>query len=510
LAPWPGGWWRLADIVELELDLTWAILRWAVQHDQDLLFNFWQMNRDAVVRGGSEAPYGFAFSPIQFDSGSAARLTELLRAGGVELSFVPGPIEIEGRSYPAGAHLVSAAQPFRPFILEMLDSPPYPMIGEGTDGEPIRPYDVTAWHLPSLLGVEVQRLVQSESLPLLASSAGESPQLAPAPAARFSLSARDNASYRVVNELLVRGATVKRVVRAQSNLRAGDFLIEHGDQNAAAESLRAAGARGVPLECDECWEQGEPHSAVRIGLYSPWGGSMDEGWTRLLLDRYGFAHERLRPEDFRDKRKGDGAKLAERLPVLIFPSVSAKELREGEQGEEASLHEPRWPDRYQGGLSGAEVQDRLLEYLRAGGRIVALDASTDWLIDELRLPVRVELQDLDRTKFYAPGTLVRAQLDLEHRLTWGSPGELAVYFAAGRAFRPLPWAEPTAVIARYAEQEPRVAGFLVGEREMAGRPCWIEIPVGSGRVILFGFSPQHRAQTEATFKLLFASILADN
>jgi hypothetical protein len=402
---------------------------------------------------------------------------------------------------------VPAAQPFRPFLLEMLDSPPYPMIGDGADGEVIRPYDVTAWHLPSLLGVEVQELTRLESVQSSSHSSAQPPPPSIARARRFSLSARDLASYAAVNGLLAQGAEVRRVERDEAGLRRGDFLVQCDDVAAAQAILRQAKAASLALECDACWRPARPLLPVRVGLYSPWGGSMDEGWTRLVLDRYGFAHERLRNADFRDQREGDGAKLAQRLPVLLFASISAKVLREGEQGEKASLHAPRWPARYQGGLSGGGSKERLLEYLRAGGRIVALDAACDWLIDELGLPVQVELRDLPREEFYAPGTLVRVRLDASHRLTFGSPDQLAVYFAAGRAFRPQPWAQPTSVIARYSEHDLRVAGFLVGERIMAGRPCWLEIPVGEGRVSLFGFSPQHRAQTEATFKLLFASLL---
>jgi hypothetical protein len=62
------------------------------------------------------------------------------------------------------------------------------------------------------------------------------------------------------------------------------------------------------------------------------------------------------------------------------------------------------------------------------------------------------------------------------------------------------------VIARYGAKDLLVSGWLEGERVIAGRPATLEAAVGAGRVILIGFPAQHRAQSHATFRLLFNSI----
>ena len=148
----------------------------------------------------------------------------------------------------------------------------------------------------------------------------------------------------------------------------------------------------------------------------------------------------------------------------------------------------------------------MAEFTEAGGTVLALGASCAFVAEELGLPLEVQLEDLPRTEFHAPGTLVRARVEANHPLTWGLPAELAVYLPGGRTFRPRAWSRPTDVPVLYAKQDLRVSGFLVGEELMAGRPAVLDIPLGEGRVVLFAFAPQHRAQTEASFKLLFNAL----
>ncbi len=126
LDPWPGGWWRLRDIITLQKDLSFSLLAYAAREKEQLLFNFYRMNADAVRRGQSEAPFGFVVGADQHDEGAAHRLAELLLDEGIQLRWLDGPAEVAGRRYPRGAYLIDAAQPFRPFLMEMLDPPSIP------------------------------------------------------------------------------------------------------------------------------------------------------------------------------------------------------------------------------------------------------------------------------------------------------------------------------------------------------------------------------------------------
>jgi hypothetical protein len=79
------------------------------------------------------------------------------------------------------------------------------------------------------------------------------------------------------------------------------------------------------------------------------------------------------------------------------------------------------------------------------------------------------------------------------------------YFINSSAFE-VTDGERVSVVARYAQQNVLRSGWLLGEARIAGRVALAEVPMGRGRVVLFGFRPQHRGQTWGTFPLIFNSI----
>ena len=495
LEPWPGGWWRLRDIIDMETDLTWAFLRWASDRSEDLLLNFWRMNRDAVERGRSEAPYAFVIPSSQLDMQSDSRLAEILHSGGVELHRATDALSFGGRSVPGGAWVVRCDQPFRPFILEMLGDTDYPKLEQ--NGRTVRPYDVTAWRLSELLGVQTYAVTNPDALDTF--------ELEPADSApevrsrikddRATFSGSDLASHAVANGALAAGYVVGR--------KYGSFVVE-----APAETLTELGeVHGAVGHDADGFDNAVEIERVRIGIYSPWGGSMDEGWTRLVLERYGFEFERIRPGQPELDSPEAGRRLRNRFDVLYFPSIGADEIRDGRGGNgQPRLGDAAWPAEYRRGI-GPDAGPALRAFAEAGGRIVGISASTPWLIDAMGLPVRAD--GGGDSDVYAPGTLLRVRLSEDSRLTAGMGDEVSAYYANGYAFRPQAWPRPTEVAGTYAKKGLLVAGFLDGGEALEGRAAILEIPVGEGGVVLFGFHPQRRAQTEGTFKLLFNALWPD-
>ena len=110
-------------------------------------------------------------------------------------------------------------------------------------------------------------------------------------------------------------------------------------------------------------------------------------------------------------------------------------------------------------------------------------------------------------RFYAPGSIFGVLLGGVERVsspvTLGVPDSLDIYFENSAAFTV---SAPARALATYPEQDHPAAAHRFQER-LVGKAALVEAPVGSGRVILFGFRSQFRGQTHGTFKLLFNAVL---
>jgi hypothetical protein len=62
------------------------------------------------------------------------------------------------------------------------------------------------------------------------------------------------------------------------------------------------------------------------------------------------------------------------------------------------------------------------------------------------------------------------------------------------------------VVGRYGEGKPLLSGWALGGERIAGKGAVAVAPRGKGRIVLFGFAPQFRAQSQATFPLFFNAL----
>jgi hypothetical protein len=236
-----------------------------------------------------------------------------------------------------------------------------------------------------------------------------------------------------------------------------------------------------------------PAKTARLGIYQSYTASMDEGWTRWVLDQFQIPYTVLHDADI---RRGD---IRSRFDVIIMPDNSPNAIVRG-------MPESRYPPEYAGGLSATGV-DALKRFVETGGRLVTLNSASDFVIEHLGLPVKNVLRGLKDSDFYCPGSILRTQLDMTHPLAKGLPAESIAWFEDGGAYEVTPGRESDVrIVARYGGDNPLLSGWILGHERLANKAALVEVNIGSGRVILFGFRPQYRGQTVATFPLLFNAL----
>ena len=165
--PWPGGTWRLRDIVDYNLAAVRGLLSAASRYRDELLSNFYAMGRRSIARGAAEPPFAFAIPPDQHDPAAANKLINLLADGGVEVQQASEPFKIGDTVYPVGTAFVLMAQPFRAYAKSLLEAQKYPARKLAGGAAPERPYDVAGWTLPLQMGVRVDRIDNAFEAPLL-------------------------------------------------------------------------------------------------------------------------------------------------------------------------------------------------------------------------------------------------------------------------------------------------------------------------------------------------------
>jgi len=186
--------------------------------------------------------------------------------------------------------------------------------------------------------------------------------------------------------------------------------------------------------------------------------------------------------------------------VIILPSLPPDRIASG-------FSQDVVPPAYAGGLGDAGGR-ALKTFVEGGGTLVTLDQAGGFAISALGLPVRDVTRDLRSDRFFGPGSIVRVEADTAQPLAYGMNPHTAGFFAFSSAYEILSSPDTTTITAaRYGDKDLLVSGWLEGEQIIAGHPAVVQVNSGMGRVILLGFSVQHRAQSLATFRLLFNSIL---
>lgn len=443
--PWPGGLWRPADIRDMELVAARAVLSLAAQERERYLRNFYELGRAALDWPPKETaePLAYLIPAGQGRDENLAKMVGLLVEQGVEVHRMDRELHLSHEGRDASRAMETPAGSYLVFL-----------------SQPQR--------------TNVQALFERQVYPDRRTASGEAER------------PYDVAGWTLPMQMGLEALPVTAVREPESERRL--TLVRD-----AGEPRRDL---GLPLAAD-----GAPKSPIRsplarprrIALYKSWTASMDEGWTRYVFDTFNVPFTSVRDAEVR------AGNLGEKYDVIVLPSMRMRELIEGRSRERA-------PEQYAGGLTEAGVEN-LRRFVEEGGTLVAIDAATELAIKRFKLRVRNVLEGLRSSEFYCPGSILRVEVDTSHPVARGMRRETDAYFIQSQAFE-VEEKEGVRVVARYASKKEEVlrSGWLLGPQHLTGRAALVEARMGRGRVVLFGFRPQHRAQTWGTFPLLFNAL----
>ena len=507
LEPWAGGRWTLCDIIDYQLITFESCLYNAALQREDLLRNFYRIGRRVIKRHKDLA---YVIPRQQHDPSAMMRLLRTLAFGAVEIEHATDGFRAGGRVFQSGDYVIRLAQPYGAFAKTLLEKQNYPDLRQYPGGPPQRPYDVTAHNLPLLMGVEVVPINEpfEAALKTLTSLDPQPGSVAGAPLLRLSPNA--TRAWTAVNRLLNEGVPVDRG-------EDGAFYVhvEPGGpgQGGTGRSLVETLAREFGLVFTEASAGlAEPGSAnarsdlpgsrrrlrtPRVGLYRGHVPIMDEGWTRWVLEHYEFPYESVGNERLRQgglRRDFDVILLPDAAPRTLHAGYLAGALYEGVQA----------PPEFAGGIED-EGAEALRQFILTGGTVLAFNRASQYALERLKAPARNVLMGLSNSQFYSPGSLLTVQANTSHPLCFGLRPRETVWFESGPAFEAsVGAAEASATeVLRYPRQNPLASGWLLGEQHLSNRAAVLDVSMGRGHLVLFGIRPQYRAQSNATFKMVF-------
>ena len=514
--PWPGGWWRLRDLVDYELTLSLSLVKTAALYKEDFLLNFYRMYKNSVEQVDKNQPFAFVVPAVQPDPPTSLRMIDILMMGGVEVHRAKAGFTAGGRLYPAGSFVVRMAQPYKPYAWALLERQKYPDLRQYPGGPPIPPYDNAGWTLPLQMGVlcdQVDEPFEAELEPVKKAT----PPAADVPTDSYSvLDARVNASYKAAFALLKEKAEVFRsrdaVKGSGFELPPGSFLVKNSP---AVQKILAAEAGKTGLPVFGLSDIGTISKASlknpRIGLYQSWRSNADEGWTRFVFDDLGVPYSTMHNDAFKPA-KDKKLDLRAAYDVLVFADEDADIIKTGKidpTSEYARYFMGNWPPEYEGGIEKEGV-DALKAFVESGGILITLNNACGLAFKEFQPPARNALEKVDRSKFFCPTSLLQITVDNATPIGYGMPRKAAAMFSDGLAL--TTWAPPSGdwdrkVVAAYAESDVLLSGWLLGEDMIARKAAVVDASYKKGRIILIGFPCQNRAQTHGTYKFLLNGLL---
>ncbi|MCA1560460.1 MAG: M14 family metallopeptidase, partial [Acidobacteria bacterium] len=331
--------WHFRQSVDYSISLNRAVIDYASRNREHLLFNIYRMGKNAIERGSRDTwtpsptrlealakkvaektgaedaggrgavdpsreaglwaelrkpalrdPRGYIIPSNQPDFPTATKFVNALREVNVAVQRATRDFTVQGTQYPAGSYVVQAAQAFRPHVIDMFEPQDHPNVFPFPGGAPTPPYDNAGWTLAFQMGVQFDRILEPFTGPFenvtewnVKTPAGRVDPVAPG--IMYALRPDSNNAFIAVNRVLKANESVWNTART--------FRFNGGEE-AARRLTTIAADLGVNFRAERgAAATGDRVRLGRVGLWDQYGGSMESGWTRWILEQFEFPFTRV-------------------------------------------------------------------------------------------------------------------------------------------------------------------------------------------------------------------------
>lgn len=525
--------WSLRNNTNYMETAVLAALQYTSRNAPEMLRNFWRRGVNGVRRGATEKPYAIAIPEKQDDLRRLARLVNLLREHGIEVSRASEAFKVKEGEFPAGTFLVRMDQPYRGFALDLLTPQKYP-----ADKAPYDAYDDVAWALPVSLGVEV-RTIEDEAVRGV-------PVAAVGDFVKYRGEVASDGAVYLVRDSGQEALLSARVRLAKFKVEAAEKGFGSGGQDYPAGSWVIPAQPGLrpvldavaaDLALEVAAATGAPDvkrhlvDLPRLALLQAWNDTQSAGWVRMIFDDEKIPYTIVMDQDVR--RGG----LRERFDVVLYPDTgrSLKDIVTGIDTRHRPLaftKTPEFPSHgtptssadITGGFTWSGLQN-LEDFVRRGGVLVTLGGASTVPLDG---GIARDVRPASVKNLVNPGSELRVRFRRpDHPIAYGYPETTSVFREGSTAYA-VRRVDEGRIVLQWGTRIPKedeegaagddkkddkkepplvVSGGIKGGDDLVGKPAILDIPVGQGRVIAFDFDPIHRYQTESDFRLVWNAIL---
>ena len=457
--PWPAGQWHPRDIMAMEMIAARGILSMTAKFRADYLRNFYELGkRNVEWKAKQDEPLAYMIPAGQARDEAVAKLIGTLIDQGVEvfrmdreLHMIYGPQQLQRTNAPN----------------EKLGTYRRTIARAPLQEVPLGSYLV---FLDQPQRSNIVALFEPQIYPNRLTAQGEAER------------PYDVAGWTMPLQMGIEAPAVISIQEAANQRKL--TLLE--DENEVRADLSLKLKKG-----DESPIRNPLKQPVRVGIYKGWMSNMDEGWTRFVFDTFNVPYTSVRDADVRQgglNSKFDAILLTSQQPNQIINGNASGTL----------------PAEYTGGITETGVKN-LKAFVENGGMLICFDDACELAIKHFNLPLRNTLQGVRTSEFYCPGSIVALEVDNKNPIAAMLPATLPAYFINSSAFEAAADAN-VRVIARYAKENVLLSGWLLGEDKLRGQIALAEVGLGKGRVVLFGFRPQHRGQAWSTLPLIWNAL----